>query len=412
MKIINPPQKPFANYKWRWAVLTPTESLNEPPVFLGVLRVFNRFNNYAPSSNEIMSGLALVQQETNSSVDLVRTQERNLIRNSGQYWKALGLLAEAHGRVLVSPFGHLLAEGKITHVEFATTVIKTLELPNKRIMSDSDISDWNNAGLKIKPLELILDILANIADKGDLKEAFITPFELLRIIIPLAGVKTPLEDFFEAIIQHRKGLLDISSWSNCATSSNDKRMAREFLLFLSNYGFCKKEIFGKGNENERYILSSISKEEILELHNLEVNQLEFDKVVKHIRITQIPANIERKRVAREILERPFQNVFRKNILNIFNSTCIVTGVTVKNVLEAAHIKPVEYNGSDSYTNGLCLRSDIHQLFDSNNLRICSTGELILSEAASAENNYANLPSNICIPDFVNKDFLDWRIKYY
>ena len=276
----------------------------------------------------------------------------------------------------------------------------------------SDISEWENAELKIKPLELILDILAYIAEKIDLKEAFITPFELLRIVIPLAGVKAPLDDFSEAIIQYRKGLLDIFSWSDCATSSNDKRMAREFLIFLSNYGFCKKENFGKGNENEKYILSSISKEEILELHSLEINQVELDKIVNHIRITQIPANIERKRVAREILERPFQNAFRKNILNIFNSTCIVTGVTIKNVLEAAHIKPVEYNGSDSHTNGLCLRSDIHQLFDSNNLRICPTGELILSEAASTENNYANLPSNISIPDCVNKDFLDWRIKYY
>jgi len=99
MKIIESPQKPFPNYKWRWSVLTPTESLNDPPIFLGVLRVFNRFNNYAPSSDEILEGLALVQKETNSSVDLVRNKERNLIRNSGQYWKSLGLLGDSHGKV-------------------------------------------------------------------------------------------------------------------------------------------------------------------------------------------------------------------------------------------------------------------------------------------------------------------------
>jgi len=137
MALIKPPVKPFPNYKWRWAVLTPTESLNEPPVFLGVLRVFNHFQNYAPSSKEIMDGLAIVQEETKSKVNLVRTQDRNLIRNSGQYWKALGLLQEAQGKVLVSPFGQLLATGKITQVEFATTVVKTLELPNKRIAEDT-----------------------------------------------------------------------------------------------------------------------------------------------------------------------------------------------------------------------------------------------------------------------------------
>lgn len=410
MPLIKPPAKPFPSYKWRWAVLTPTESLNEPPVFLGVLRVFNKFQNYAPSSMEIMSGLAIVQAETNSSVDLVRTQERNLIRNSGQYWKALGLLEEAHGKVLVSPFGQLLAEGRITQVEFATTVVKTLELPNRKIISDT--AEWDAVGLKIKPLELILDVLALIAENHGSYEAYITLFELVRIIIPLAGVKAPIEDYAEAIIQQRQGKIDVSKWPDCATSSNDKRMAREFLIFLSNYGFCKRESVARGNENERYQLASISKEEVVELQKLKIVQQELEKVVKQIRVTQIPANVERKRVSREVLERPYQSIFRKNILNVFASSCIVTGVSIENVLEAAHIKPVEYKGDDTHHNGLCLRSDIHQLFDSNNLRILPSGELILSEAASAKNNYAKLPRQIDLPNFVNRDFLDWRIKYY
>lgn len=410
MKLINPPLKPFPNYKWRWAVLTPTESLNEPPVFLGVLRVFNKYQNFAPSSKEIMNGLGIVQKETNSSVDLVRTQERNLVRNSGQYWKALGLLEEAHGKVLVSPFGQLLAEGKITQVEFATTIVKTLELPNRKIIDDT--SEWDKVGLKIKPLELILNILALIAEKFGNYEAFVTPFELLRIIIPLAGSKAPIKDFADAIIQHRRGLIDVSLWPNCSTSSNDKRMAREFLIFLSNYGFCKRESIEKGNANERYQLASISKEEIVELYKLKLAQKALEKVVKQIQITQIPAIIERKRVLREFLERPYQNIFRKNILKVFQSTCIVTGVTIENVLEAAHIKPIEYKGDDSHNNGLCLRSDIHQLFDSNNLRILASGELIFSEAAASENNYGRFPRIIEIPDFVNRDFLDWRVKYY
>jgi hypothetical protein len=357
-----------------------------------------------------MSGLAIVQEETNSSVDLVRTQDRNLIRNSGQYWKALGLLEEAHGKVLVSPFGQLLAEGKITQVEFATTVVKTLELPNRKIISDT--TEWDAIGLKIKPLELILDVLALIAEKYGSYEAYVTPFELVRIIIPLAGAKAPIDDFVEAVVQHRQGKIDVTKWPDCATSSNDKRMAREFLIFLSNYGFCKRESVARGNENERYQLASISKEEVIELHKLKIVHQELDKVVKQIRVTQIPANVERKRVSREVLERPYQNIFRKNILNVFGSSCIVTGVSIENVLEAAHIKPVEYKGDDTHHNGLCLRSDIHQLFDSNNLRILPSGELILSEAASTKNNYAKLPRQIDIPNFVNKEFLDWRVKYY
>lgn len=410
MPLINAPLKPFPNYKWRWATFQPTESLNEPPVFLGVLRVFNKFQNYAPSSKEIMSALAVVQSETHSKVNLVRTQDRNLVRNSGQYWKALGLLEETYGKIIVSPFGQLLAAGRITQVEFATTVVKTLELPNRRIVEDT--TDWDNLGLKIKPLELILDVLANISGKYSASEAYISPLELVRIIIPLAGVRASLEDCADAIIQHRKGQIDISRWPDCAPSSNDKRMAREFLLFLSNYGFCNVMHGARGNQGEKYFLASISKEEVIELHKLRFAQQELDKVVKEIRETQIPANVERKRVSREVLERPYQNVFRKNILSAFNSTCIVTGVDIDNVLEASHIIPIKERGSDRVENGLCLRSDIHQLFDSGHLRLLPDGEIILSEIAVAENNYKNLPRKIKIPEFVKRENLDWRVKYY
>jgi HNH endonuclease len=409
MELIKPPVKPFPNYKWRWAVLTPTESLNEPSVFLGVLRVFNHFQNHAPSSKEIMDGLAVVQAETNSTVDLVRTQERNLIRNSGQYWKALGVLQETHGRIMVSPFGQLFATGKITQVEFATTVIKTLELPNRRIVEDT--ADWDATGLRIKPLELVLDVLGNVSQRYGSNEAHISPFELVKIVIPLAGSKAPLADFADALIQHRYGKIDVSNWSDCAPNSNDKRMAREFLLFLSNYGFCTMVQTEKGNENETYYLSSISQNEVVELHQLKFADQPLEQVVRRIRETQIPANVERKRVSREVLERPYQNIFRKNILTAFNSTCIVTSVSIENVLEASHIIDVKYQGSDKVENGLCLRSDIHQLFDSRHLRLLPTGEIILSELASSKNNYSNLPRKIQIPDFINKDYLDWRVKY-
>lgn len=407
--MIKPPKKPFPDYKWRWATFQPTESLNQPPVFLGVLRVFNEFQNYPPSSNEVMNALAVVQEETNSNVDLVRTQERNLVRNSGQYWKALGLLEESHGQIVVSPFGQSLATGKITQVEFATTVVKTLELPNRRILGDT--TEWDKAELKIKPLELILDILVKLSENHGLQESFLTPFELVKIIIPLAGAKSPLEDFSDALFQFRNNQLDISNWADCAPKSNDKRMAREFLLFLSNYGFCKMLQTGRGNENEKYFLSNISKQEIIELKKLKIPQYQLDKTVRKIRETHIPANVERKRVSREVLERPYQNTFRRNILAAFNSTCLITKVNIENVLEAAHIVDVKYKGSDKVENGLCLRSDIHQLFDSKHLRILPNGEIVLSELASTKNNYENLPRKVKIPDFVNKEFLNWRVKY-
>lgn len=409
MPQINPPIKPFPEYKWRWATYEPTESLNTPPIFLGVLRVFNKFQNFAPGSKEIMDGLAIVAEETKSPVNLVRTQERNLIRNSGQYWKALGLLSEAQGKIQVSEFGQMFATGNLTEIEFAATIVKTLELPNRRI--DENTAVWDNANLKIKPLELILNLLTNISTKFGASKAYITPFELVKIVIPLAGAKSPIEDFVDAIIQHRDGRLDVSNWVDCAPKANDKRMVREFLLFLSNYGFCKVIRPTRRNEDEQYFLANISKEEIVALQKLRIIPQQLDKIARKIRETHIPATVERKRVSRNILERTYQSAFRKNILTAFNSTCLITGVNLENVLEAAHIKPVEFNGSDKVENGLCLRTDIHRLFDSKHLRLMPTGEIIFSELASAINNYGKLPNRVDIPNFINKDFLDWRVKY-
>ena len=97
------PTKPFANYKWRWAVYTPTESLNDPPVFLGILRVL-RLNEFLKfSSPEVNNGLSIVQTETESTVNLVRSTDRNIFRNSGQYWKGLGMLDEGkRGQIILS----------------------------------------------------------------------------------------------------------------------------------------------------------------------------------------------------------------------------------------------------------------------------------------------------------------------
>jgi hypothetical protein len=405
------PQKPFANYKWRWAVYTPTESLNDPPVFLGILRVLRDNENRRFSSEEVNDGLQIVQRETESTVNLVRSRTRNIFRNSGQYWKALGLLSDVdtRGPIILSPFGRKLAEGDLTQVEFATTVIQTLELPNRRIQND--LEEWDRAGLKFKPFEIVLDLIAALQERTGL--GYLSPDELIKIVIPLAGDHGTLDEYVEAITLFRSGELNIKDWPDCAPESNDRRMAREFLLFLSNYGFCGTISIGS-NMQERYILGSISVEEIDELYDINNRDQETDleRIERIIRRSQIPASIERKRVVREVLERPNQREFRRNILEAYRSTCIITGVQQETVLEAAHIKPVKHRGSDLIFNGICMRADVHRLFDANHLKILPNGNIRLSEEARKRENYGSLPTRIDIPAFVDPNQLDWRVKYY
>lgn len=406
MTITLPPQKPFNNFKWRWAALTPTESLNDPSVFLGVLRVYNKYDGFHPGSREVLDELLIVQRETNCPVDLARTSDRNLIRNSGQYWKLFGLLNESHGRISVTNFGKMLSNGEITKIEFATTIIKTFELPNRNIMSDADTAEWDRIGLKIKPLQLILEILNSLNNNYGSKHAYITSDELVKIIIPLSGAFAQLNDYCEAVVLFRNGELNINDFPNCAPESNDERMAKEYLLFLRNYGYINED------QRNKYTLLNISKDEIEELDKIIIENELPENVVKYMQLTQIPANIERKKVSRELLGRPYQSSFRKNILNVYDMKCIITGVDIDDVLEAAHIIPVSNNGNDQIENGLCLRSDIHSLYDTGHLKIFPDGNITISDIANAPNNYMHLPRHIEIPEFVNKYYLYWRTKYY
>lgn len=64
-----------------------------------------------------------------------------------------------------------------------------------------------------------------------------------------------------------------------------------------------------------------------------------------------------------------QELFRKQLLLEYDSTCAVTGADVPQVLQAAHIEPYRGRTSQTVTNGILLRSDIHLLYDAHLLSI-------------------------------------------
>lgn len=68
-----------------------------------------------------------------------------------------------------------------------------------------------------------------------------------------------------------------------------------------------------------------------------------------------------QQTARKI--RRGQPRFRKNLLRIHDGRCAVTGTAVESVLEACHISPHSSTGTNHTSNGILLRSDIHDLFD-------------------------------------------------
>lgn len=58
-----------------------------------------------------------------------------------------------------------------------------------------------------------------------------------------------------------------------------------------------------------------------------------------------------------------QNSFRKALLQRYGLHCAVTGPCPAEVLQAAHLRPFAEHETHSVSEGMLLRSDIHQLFD-------------------------------------------------
>lgn len=115
----------------------------------------------------------------------------------------------------------------------------------------------------------------------------------------------------------------------------------------------------KGRSSRFYIVNYNDFEVSTSYESMIVHGLESDTGSDYL-----PSKENKKKVT-QVLQviREGQQKFRDQILNTYGHSCCISGCKVIDVLEAAHITP--YNGPDSnvINNGLCLRSDLHKLWD-------------------------------------------------
>ena len=406
------PVKPFPSYKWRWLSVLPTEGLLEAPVFLGVLRALQHHDGESYKSSGLREELATVQSETGTDTTLDRDTDRNLFRNSGQYWRGTGLLSNTRGTIKLTELGERVASGSLSKDQFASLMVRNTVLPNPLTNASQEMGKWLAAGLRIKPFELILAVMDTLGRKVGIADAFLTPTELTKVLIPLAGQKTSVEDSADAVYEYRIGNLDISDWPDCAPASNDNRLAREFLLFLENFDICRTDdTFDR--YNQRFFLGEVLANEIVPESERSFLD-DINLVEEEIAIAQnseIAIAMERKRIWARSIARPTQPRFRKDVLAAGNSRCILTEETFGDVLDAAHIIPVKFGGLDTTGNGFCMRTDIHRLYDSGKIRIQSDGTVSLHERLEMSISYASLPRIVAIPPAVLRANVQWRDRY-
>jgi hypothetical protein len=298
---MTPPIKPFDTYKWRWLSVQPTEGLLKAPVFLGVLRALQQHEGEAYSSTSLRDRLQQVKDETGTTVSLARDPDRNIFRNSGQYWRGTGLLESVPGEIRLTSLGQRVASGVITHDEFAALMIRNTVLPNPRTYTQDEIRKWRDADLRIKPFELILATMSTLGNSRGLSEAYLTPNELIKIVIPLAGAKEPVEVIAHSVYRFRHGL-NMAGWPDCAPAANDKRLAREFLLFLENFDICRVTP-AQNTYDQRFVLDELLYD-VVEIETRDSFLEDDDKVEDEIaasRASVFPVLIERKRVTTQAM---------------------------------------------------------------------------------------------------------------
>jgi putative restriction endonuclease len=83
-------------------------------------------------------------------------------------------------------------------------------------------------------------------------------------------------------------------------------------------------------------------------------------------------------------ERKGQQFFRALILRAYNNRCCITGEFCEDVLEASHIQQYISEASNAIQNGLCLRSDLHQLFDRGLITITPDHKIIVSNSINSQ----------------------------
>lgn len=95
----------------------------------------------------------------------------------------------------------------------------------------------------------------------------------------------------------------------------------------------------------------------------------------------------REKVLSDIVRRRGQAQFRNDLLKAYGGKCVISECSVQEVLDAAHIHPYFGARSNSVTNGLLLRTDIHALFDLRLISVATDSITVCTSPALADTEY-------------------------
>jgi hypothetical protein len=104
----------------------------------------------------------------------------------------------------------------------------------------------------------------------------------------------------------------------------------------------------------------------------------------------------RARVLREVVRRQGQQKFRQSLIVAYGGCCAITGCPVTPLLEAAHITPYLGPDTNSITNGLLLRADLHTLWDLGLLAVDPGTQMVWVSSKVNDPTYKKLSGSLLV----------------
>jgi len=405
--------KPFPAFKWRWMEVMPEESFNRPDILLGVTRAIAKCEGKKASSSEFQAELGRVQKDLlpGGKPKLVsRDPSRSVIRRQGRYWRGFGILAaDDHRRLKLTKLGQRWANGSLSNDEFVAHTVRHHKLPSV-LDDEKSTQDWLDAGIQIKPLQLILRILVALLKEAAPTDVYLTASELRQVVVPLSVATGDATDLAAAVLSFRADPSAFKKLPDCAPDVNDSRMIHEHLLFLQGFGWLRKTPHKSRDEAKFFVEPAALK---LITDTLKLPEADLPDIGEQVTLPRQDVFVPNgKRRAAIVGVRPARDPrFKKHVLAHFGGKCLLTKESLRQVLIACHIHEVRDNGSDASSNGIILRSDLHILFDNNRLRISETGDVVLSPDVARALSYSALPNKVVIPEEVDKELLRRRFLY-
>lgn len=134
-----------------------------------------------------------------------------------------------------------------------------------------------------------------------------------------------------------------------------------------------------------------------------------------------PAAPFERPVIERLTSRPYRDVaFRRKVREAYDYRCAISGLRLRNgggrpEVQAAHIKPVEHQGSDSVRNGIALSGTLHWMFDRGLLSIAEDWTVLVSRnkvPGEVVDRLIRPDGKLCLPrderDWPHRDNLKWH----